>query len=140
MALPKFSKVRAVDITLSHGEGEEVVLNIRALPPGWSSLLRSSFKPPNRNVNGSLTPHYTDPEYNDFLAFLYIGKGLSHTDMIETPIDDPSISWAEKARSIRTEFRDAGFTDGDIKALYGALNEVSNVSTRTSKDEGTRGN
>lgn len=129
----KFTTRPAEEVTLTHGE-EALSLVVRPLPPGWAAWLRTAFSPPETFVNGKPLEKET-AEYNDLYGMLLIAKGLEGEAIIETPMVAP---WRTTAEKLRDEFRDAGFTDGDLQQLLSALGRVN--QSRPRPGSAVRGN
>lgn len=108
-------------VTLNRG-GESIELTMHAIPTGFQALLRTQMKPRTKFVNGKPAPAGDDENLNDLFGLLLIAKSLEPSGVIDTPLRAP---WVKAAESVRSEFREANLTDGDLGLLVGVLGDLT---------------
>jgi hypothetical protein len=115
-------------ITFTRGP-ERITFEVRPWPAGYGPWLRSVFPPPIRFRDGKPEPDAAKlPEYRDLVGFLVLAKCLETQGLLETALPTGRggrSAWEAAAVAVRQEFRDAGVTEGEIRALMAAAERVS---------------
>lgn len=144
----KFTTELVEPITFTRGTGDSVqslTFEVRPWPAGYGPWLRSVYPPPQRFRDGKPEPDPTKlAEYRDLQGFLVLAKCLETQGLLETLMPGGRAGakqWETAARALREEFREAGLTDGEVRALMAAAERVSgDPDARRAAREATAGN
>lgn len=125
-------KARASTIIELTRGSESVALEMTAPPVGYLSWLRSVFPAPEQYINGKANPDpAAEHEYHALLLYCRLAAALRPSGAIDTPEPTGASrhSWNSYAEAIRSEFRAANLSDGDVLILTRALNRLEESST-----------
>lgn len=120
----KFSAVPTREVTLTHGE-QTLVLRLTPPPIGYGETLAALLPKPRECINLKWVDH-SDPakmaEWTTRRVMLLLAKALGEQVEAKEPgVGAGPAAWAAYADSVRTEFEDAHFVEGDLQILTEAL-------------------
>ncbi len=122
-----FSRRRGETLAF-HRDGETVEITVSALPLGFLSWLQAAFPPPERFVNGTAQAETSKAgEYNDHLTLLAILKAADPGtfEAAWPPTSAGRPAYEKTARAVLAEFRQAYFTDGEMRSIWLVVKRLS---------------
>jgi hypothetical protein len=119
-------------VTISRPSGEEAHVELAPLPVGFATALETVFPPPVEYLNGKPQPNEAaSNEYLELKGLVLIAKCIMGEYVVTTPEPNARATraeWDAYARRVRDEFRDAGFTPGDVVAVMRGVSIVNEGS------------
>jgi hypothetical protein len=109
--------------------GEELRIELTALPPGYNAFIARVMPPPCLFVDGALTTEPDParrPHYSDWRVYVRLAKALG--DVLDARVPAPTAppeAWYRYAMALQNEFEAANFTDAELTVVAQAMNDMN---------------